>query len=86
MIKSNDANEENKPTVSNVKIPTAITVTAIARYCLVSKSTVRRWIMDEKLSAIKLPSGHFRITVEDFKDFLKRYNMPIREEIFESKS
>ncbi len=33
---------------------------------------------------MKLPSGHYRVTVADFRDFLERYNMPIKEELFES--
>lgn len=62
-----------------------ITVKNIADYCLVSRITVRRWVKDGKLSAMKLPSGHFRITTRDFRDFLERYDMPVREELFESK-
>ena len=69
---------------SNKAMQTGITVKDIASYCLVSRSTVRRWAKDGRLSAMKLPSGHFRITVEDFRDFLKRYHMPIREELLES--
>jgi excisionase family DNA binding protein len=61
-----------------------ITVKDIAGYCLVSGITVRRWIRDGKLSAMKLPSGHYRITTAGFRDFLERYNMPIKEELFES--
>jgi excisionase family DNA binding protein len=61
-----------------------ITVKDIAEYCLVSGITVRRWIKDGKLSAMKLPSGHYRITTAGFRDFLERYNMPIKEELFES--
>ena len=60
------------------------TVKDIAEYCLVSRMTVRRWIKDGKLSAIKLPSGHYRIYNAGFRDFLERYNMPIKEELFES--
>jgi len=63
-----------------------ITVKNIAEYCMVTPITVRRWIKDSKLSAIRLPSGYYRISVGDFRDFLKRYNMPIREELLESKS
>ncbi len=62
------------------------TVNDIAEYCLVSRVTVRRWIKDSKLFAIRLPSGHHRINIGDFRDFLKRYNMPIREELCESES
>ena len=60
------------------------TVKDIAEYCLVSRMTVRRWIKDGKLSAIKLPSGHYRVTTAGFRDFLEQYNMPIKEELFES--
>jgi excisionase family DNA binding protein len=61
-----------------------ITVNDIAEYCMVSSITVRRWIKDGKLSAMKLPSGHYRITTAGFRVFLERYNMPIKEELFKS--
>jgi excisionase family DNA binding protein len=60
------------------------TIKDISEYCLVSGITVRRWIKDGKLSAMKLPSGHYRISNEGFKDFLERYHMPIKEELFKS--
>jgi excisionase family DNA binding protein len=50
---------------------------------MVSRSTVRRWINDGRLTAMKLPSGHFRVSIADFKDFLKRYNMPEPKELRE---
>jgi excisionase family DNA binding protein len=59
-----------------------LTVNDIAEYCMVSGITVRRWIKGGKLSAMKLPSGHYRITTTGFRDFLGRYNMPIKEEFF----
>ena len=52
---------------------------AIANYCLVSESTVRRWIKDRKLSSLRLPSGQYRISVADFKTFLKRFGMSTEE-------
>ncbi|OGO36389.1 MAG: hypothetical protein A2147_03300 [Chloroflexi bacterium RBG_16_57_8] len=61
-----------------------ITVDSIAAYCMVSRSTVGRWIRDGKLPAMKLPSGHFRVTVSDFRDFLKRHNMPVTRELLDS--
>ncbi len=61
-------------------------VGSIAEYCLVTPMTVRRWIKTGKLSAIRLPSKHYRVSIGDFRDFLKRYNMPIKEELLESKS
>ena len=70
---------------SNKAIQTGIRLKDIASYCLVSRSTVRRWAEDGSLAAMKLPSGHFRVTTEDFRDFLKRYHMPIRKDLLESK-
>ena len=58
----------------------------IAVYCQVSKSTVLKWVNDGKLKAFRLPSGHYRIEKEDFRDFLERYDIPIKEELFGSKS
>jgi excisionase family DNA binding protein len=60
------------------------TIQDISEYCLVSGITVRRWIKDGKLSAMKLPSGHYRISGTGFKDFLVRYKMPIKEDLFKS--
>ena len=61
-------------------------VESIAGYCMVSRSTVRRWIADGKLGAFKLPGGHYRISVADFNDFLKRYNIPVCKELQEHNS
>ena len=55
-----------------------LTTKDIAVYCQVSKSTVIQWITSHKLKAFKLPSGHSRIDVKDFKVFLERWNMPIK--------
>jgi excisionase family DNA binding protein len=63
-----------------------VTVGRVAEYCLVTPVTVRRWIQRDKLIAIRLPSGHYRISIEDFRDFLERYHMPIKEELFKSES
>ncbi len=63
-----------------------LTTKGVADHCMVSKVTVRRWIKGGKLSAIKLPSGHYRVSIADFRDFLERNNMPIKEELLESKS
>ncbi len=62
---------------------TSITVDSIAGYCMVSRSTVRRWIREGMLSAMKLPSGHFRVSIADFMEFLKRYDMQVPEELRE---
>jgi excisionase family DNA binding protein len=54
-----------------------VEVQDIANYCMVSTTTVRRWLKSNKLSSFKLPSNQFRVRVEDFKAFLKRYNIPL---------
>ena len=54
-----------------------LTVGIISGYCMVSEATVRRWIKSGILVAIRLPSGHYRVTIADFRDFLKRNDIPI---------
>jgi excisionase family DNA binding protein len=63
----------------NVKL----TASNIATYCQVSKSTVLQWIKDNNLKAYQLPGGHFRIDKEDFRNFLKKWNIPIEGWPFE---
>ena len=55
----------------------------IATYCQVSKSTVLEWIKSERLKAFRLPSGHYRIDKRDFRNFLEKWNMPIKGWPFE---
>ena len=54
----------------------------IAAYCQVSKSTVLEWIKSSRLKAFSLPSGHYRIVKKDFREFLERWNMPIKGWLF----
>ncbi len=58
-----------------------LSIGRVGMYCLVSTATVRRWIKNGDLEAIRLPSGHFRVSIADFKDFLKRHEMPVGEEL-----
>ncbi|OGN95072.1 MAG: hypothetical protein A2Y89_03290 [Chloroflexi bacterium RBG_13_51_18] len=55
----------------------------IATYCQVSKSTVLEWIKSERLKAFRLPSGHYRIDKRDFRNFLEKWNIPIKGWPFE---
>lgn len=64
---------------------TKLTSKNVADYCQVSKSTVLQWIKDENLKAFRLPSGHYRIDVDDFKAFLVKWRMPVRGFPFETK-
>jgi excisionase family DNA binding protein len=54
----------------------------IAAYCQVSKSTVLEWIKSGRLKAFSLPSGHYRIDRRDFREFLERWNIPVRKWLF----
>jgi len=67
--------------VSKGRAKSWLSVGRIGEYCLVSTATVRRWIKIGDLSAIRLPSGHYRVRLADFKEFLKRHDMPVREEL-----
>jgi len=59
----------------------SVTIHDIAGYCMVSTTTVRRWIHNNQLHALVLPSGRFRINTDDFKDFLSKYHIPISGEL-----
>jgi excisionase family DNA binding protein len=61
-----------------------LTTKNIADYCQVTKSTVLVWIKGDKLNAFRLPSGHCRIDVKDFKNFLIKWNIPVKGWPFES--
>jgi excisionase family DNA binding protein len=60
----------------NDKRNVRLTSSNIADYCQVSKSTVLEWIKSGNLKAFRLPSGHYRVDREDFRDFLKKWNIP----------
>jgi excisionase family DNA binding protein len=70
----------NKPVKKRIKIKD------VANYCMVSKTTVRRWIEIGKLRAIRLPSGHYRINRVDYRRFLESCEIPFGDSAFESKS
>jgi excisionase family DNA binding protein len=48
-----------------------IKIKDVASNCMVSQTTVRRWIENGQLRAIRLPSGHYRINQADYKLFLE---------------
>ncbi len=63
-----------------------LSVKGAADYCLVSRTTMRRWIKGGTLPAIRLPSGHYRISTADFRDFLERWHIPVKDWLLESES
>lgn len=65
---------------------TRLTSRDIANYCQVSKSTVLEWIKSGRLKAFRLPSGHYRIDKEDFREFLEKWNMPVNTWLFSNEN
>ena len=60
----------------------ALTTGQMAEYCQVRPATVFNWIKEGKLKAYSTPGGHYRVRLEEFRDFLAKYNMPIDEDFF----
>lgn len=58
------------------------TTSEVARYCEVSNDGVLKWIKSAKLRAFATPGGHYRVSAEDFRDFLDRYDFPLQESFF----
>jgi excisionase family DNA binding protein len=54
-----------------------VTMESIAGYCMVSTGTVRRWIKSGELRASQLPSGQYRVSLADLKNFLKQNNIEL---------
>jgi len=62
----------------------ALTTGQMAEYCQVRPATVFNWIKGGKLKAYSTPGGHYRVRLEDFLDFLEKYEIPIDEDFFAS--
>lgn len=62
----------------------ALTTGQMAEYCQVRPATVFNWIREGKLKAYSTPGGHYRVRLEDFRDFLERYDIPIDGDFFAS--
>jgi len=58
------------------------TTTEVAGYCEVSNDGVLKWIKAGKLEAFATPGGHYRISAEDFRNFLRLYAFPVQESFF----
>jgi excisionase family DNA binding protein len=54
-----------------------VSIKDVAAHCMVDRITVRRWIKDDKLPAIRLPSGHYRIKQVDYRAFLEKWDIPV---------
>jgi excisionase family DNA binding protein len=58
------------------------TTSEIAKYCAVTNDGVLKWIKSGKLRAFSTPGGHYRVSAEDFRTFLDKFEMPIDESFF----
>jgi excisionase family DNA binding protein len=62
------------------------TTSEVARYCAVTNDGVLKWIKSGKLRAFSTPGGHYRVSAEDFRSFLEKYDIPIDEGFFRGSS
>ena len=53
------------------------TTSEVARYCAVTNDGVLKWIKSNKLRAFSTPGGHYRVSAEDFRAFLEKYEIPV---------
>ena len=54
----------------------------VARYCRVSLVHVNRWIKDGKIKCYRYPGGRYKISKENFREFLESNSIPVIEEFF----
>ena len=70
--------------LENGPIPEKLLSTGdIARYCQTGITQVNRWVKRGDLEAFRNPGGHYRVSIEKFKEFLEKHEMPIVEEFFQ---
>jgi len=68
---------------SNQKKP--YTTGEVADLSHVTINAVKKWINSGKLKAFRTPGGHYRISRDDFKDFVSEYRLQIKDEVFPEK-
>lgn len=57
----------------------------VAGFCDVTINAVKKWIASGKLGAFRTPGGHYRVKRGDFRDFVGRYKLDVKERIFQDK-
>ena len=62
------------------------TTSEVAKYCAVTNDGVLKWIKSGKLRAFSTPGGHYRISAEDFREFLEKFDIPVDETFFRGNS
>jgi len=69
--------------IYNESIPKPqLTTGDIAHYCHTTVMQVNRWIKNGALNAYRNPGGQYRITKDEFRNFLERNGMPVIEDFF----
>ena len=64
-------------------MPTKVLTTKdVAQRCQVTQRTVVHWINQGKIKVFRTPGNHIRISQTDFLDFLKRYDIPVPDDIY----
>jgi len=63
--------------------PKPLTLGDISRYCHVDRVTVQRWVKNALIPAYRTPGGHYRVSKEDFRRFLRQNDMPIYPDFFQ---
>ena len=58
------------------------TTSEVANYCAVTNDGVLKWIKSGKLRAFSTPGGHYRVSAEDFRAFLEKFDIPLDETFF----
>jgi len=58
------------------------TTSEVAAYCAVTNDGVLKWIKSGKLRAFSTPGGHYRVSAEDFRAFLEKFDIPVDEAFF----
>lgn len=58
------------------------TTSEVANYCAVTNDGVLKWIKSGKLRAFSTPGGHYRVSAEDFRAFLEKFDIPVDESFF----
>ncbi|MCP4653726.1 MAG: response regulator [Candidatus Omnitrophica bacterium] len=53
----------------------------VAKYCDVDRRTVLNWIDEDKIKIHRTPGRHVRIEPDDLVKFLKKYNMPVPQDL-----
>jgi len=53
----------------------------ISQICGVNPTTVQNWVKENKLRAFQTPGGHRRVQRDDLIAFLKKFGMPIPDEL-----